>query len=47
VLLYGVPYGVDPVYAAWPLKIIWAVLNLHVSQQLKPRPDMGKLEALT
>jgi hypothetical protein len=45
-LLYGVSYLTDPDYAAWPLKMTLAALNLHVGQQLKHRPDMGKLEAL-
>jgi hypothetical protein len=45
VLLYGVSSLADPNYAAWPLKMTSATLNLHVSQQLKHRPDVGKLEA--
>jgi hypothetical protein len=44
-LLYGVLYLADPDYVAWPLKMTSTALNLHVGQQLKHRPDMGKLEA--
>jgi hypothetical protein len=46
VLFYGVSYLANPNYAAWPLKMTSATLNLHIDQQLKHWPDVGKPEAL-
>jgi hypothetical protein len=39
---YGVSSLIDPDYAAWTLKMTSAALNLHVGQQLKHQPDVGK-----
>jgi hypothetical protein len=43
--LYRISSLVDPDYVAWPLKMTLTTLNLFVGQQLKHRPDVGKLEA--
>jgi hypothetical protein len=45
-LLYGVSALTNPNYVAWPLKMPLAALNLCTGEQLKHRPNVGKLEAL-
>jgi hypothetical protein len=45
VLLCGISSLVDPDYAAWPLKMTSATLNLRVGQQQKHQPDVGKSKA--